>query len=109
MLATAALVMAMFGPARPAKDTVSFVTLLSLIYSVVLCTPANALTVDWSFNNPNIVTGPTTISQIVDVLTITAQAFTTEIDGASSIIFGPFPTTPGIGQLQVFGRNTSGA
>jgi hypothetical protein len=70
--------------------------------------PADAVLADWSFTNSNLITGPTTVSQILDDVTITSEAFTAEIEGTSSIIFGPFPTGPGQGGLQVFGTNTSG-
>ena len=85
------------------------VTLLILSYFTVFSGQAHAITVDWSYTNSNIVTEADSVSQTVDGITVTAQAFTAEITGPSSAtIYGPFPTTAGYGNLQVFGTNTSG-
>jgi hypothetical protein len=93
---------------QQSKIMALFGTVVCLIYSVALTTPVHAVIADWSPANSNIITGPTTVSEAVDGVTITSQAFTTEIDGTSSFIFGPFPTSTGFARLQVFGTNTSG-
>jgi hypothetical protein len=97
-----------FSTFRPSKIIVLFGVAVSLICSVAFTAPVHAVIADWSPTNSNIITGPTTVSEAVDGVTITSQAFTTEIDGTSSIIFGPFPTNTGFARLQVFGTNTSG-
>ena len=55
-------------------------------------------------------TNPNSISQTVNGNTITVQAFTTEVQGSTGTIYGPFPTSAaGEGHgLEVFGTNTSG-
>jgi hypothetical protein len=82
--------------------------LLILGCFAVLGGQAHAVTVDWSYTNPDIVNEADSVSQTVDGITVTAQGFVAEIHGSdSATIFGPFPTSLGAGNLQVFGTHTA--
>ena len=87
--------------------------LLILDYFTVFVGHAQAITVDWSSRNLNIVTDPYSVSQTVDGITVTAQGFIVEISGPdAATIYGPFPTSgqhftdQGYG-LQFFGTHTT--
>ncbi len=69
---------------------------------------AAPITLNWAHTNPNLVTDPNSISQTVGGVTVTARGYTVEFSGSVATVFGPFPTTPGQGSLQMFGTITSG-
>ena len=87
--------------------------LLTSGYLIVSTGQAQAITLNWSYTNPNIVTEPHSVSQTVDGITVTAQGFIAEISGPdAATIYGPFPTSgqhftdQGYG-LQFFGTHTT--
>ena len=99
------------------KALLSRVSLLSRVLSLALLMPgcfavlvgqAYAITVDWPYTNPNIVTGTDSVSQTVRGVTVTAQGFVAEIYGPeAATIYGPFPTSLGTANYQVFGTHTA--
>jgi hypothetical protein len=86
-----------------------FVGLFLLIAYAPAVPSASAapILLNWGSGNPNLVYGPDSVSQTVDGITVTARGFTIEF-GTEASVFGPFPTSTGIGGTQIFGAETSG-
>jgi len=85
---------------------------MAALFGVMSSGPAaQAAPIDFTSANPKLVTNPNSISLTVNGDTITVQAFTTEVQGATGTTYGPFPTSAaGAGhRLEVFGTNTSGS
>jgi hypothetical protein len=67
---------------------------------------AAAGTANWSAGNPALVTAPSSISQTVDGVVVTARGYVAEFNATTSTIIGPFPTLFH-GSRQVFGPSTT--
>ena len=91
------------------RQPLKFLWLLVLVPGLI-GQPGQAapIVVNWADSNPSLVYGANSVSQTVGGITITAQGYTTEFDGSSSTILGPFPTSLGFANLQVFGTANSG-
>jgi hypothetical protein len=77
----------------------SFPRLSVLIFSLsyFVSFPASALLFSWTPGNPDIIVNPDSLELTVDGLTVTAQAFTAEINtaGDDAVVLGPWPTQTG--------------
>jgi hypothetical protein len=94
---------------RRTRPLVKFLWLL-LLLPELMAQPGQAAPIiaNWADSNPSLIYGANSVSQTIGGITITAQGYTAQFDGASSTILGPFPTSVGFANLQVFGTATSG-
>ena len=66
------------------------------------------IVVEFSAHSPGLVVGSNFLAQSAGGITVTVQGFTVEFDGATSHIYGPYPTSAGVAGIQAFGPLVSG-